>query len=105
MALEFTKRGQISLENREAHFKNDSPTNPEKWDSLKKMLFNSFGKPTAISFSMINETFNPIKDTWSGMTLRTSREQFMNFCWDNYIQCIEDHNSGVYIVRTGLPKY
>lgn len=105
MALEFTKNGSISLENRLAYFQADYPVDPEKWKSLKKQLSDSFLNPTAISFEFINKTFNPIKDGCSGMTLRTSREQFLLFCMDKYIHCIEDHQNGVYIVKTGLPKF
>lgn len=101
MALEFTENCNISLEGRDVYFNNDSPVNEKEWVELKKQLKLAY-LPTAISFDFINQTFNTIKDRWSGMTLRTSREQFLIHCMLNNIQCIEDREKGVYVVKRFL---
>lgn len=102
MALEFTKNGQISLENRLSHFENGVPTDSKRFEALKVMLRGSFMNPTAISFEMVNATFSPVKDGMSGMVLRTSREQFLQYCHENFIYCREDVDNGVYVVKQGL---
>lgn len=99
MAIEFTKDGLISLENREAVFKGGKPVNQPHWDFIKQipeMVKN--GRTYEISEKIINETWNPIIDPLTNITLRSPEEQFLIFCERNMVQATKNH-LGVYELK------
>lgn len=83
MALEFTDNGLISLENREAHFEKGSPTNPEMWGMFKNIPEEAKYGDVEVTVDSIQECFSRVKDSWSGMTLRSPMDQFKVFCEAN----------------------
>lgn len=86
MALEFTEEGLISLENREAIFEGGTPVNMPEWGYMKDLPeIVKDGRTHELSERVINETWNPIIDPYTGMLLRSPVEQFKIFCKRNRI--------------------
>ncbi len=110
MALELTEKGRISLEGREkgigAVFVNGSPTNMPAWENFKNLPKELMrGDKKAITINAIEECFNPIKDPLSGLTLRSSTEQFEVFCESNFIKYSFDDEHFGYIVSFDFKSY
>jgi hypothetical protein len=100
MAVEFTKDGKISLENRSSYFDKGAPTNSDEWISFKKQIDDLYYNDVmAISSQQVNDVFNSIKDTLSGMTLRTPHDQFEQFCKSNNVRIRNDFNGMTYHVK------
>lgn len=79
MALEKTELGNTAVNDRLCHFKNGNPVNMPQWEFFKKIP-HLLIKPYAVSEDLINETWNPILDSMSGMVLNTSIDRFKVWC-------------------------
>ena len=99
MALEFLDNGLISLENREAHFEKGNPTDPEKWGMFKYIPEDAKKGDIEVTIYSINECFSKVKDSWSGMTLRSSMDQFKVFCESNDLIFRERMDAPSVIIR------
>lgn len=99
MALEYLDNGLISLENRDAYFENGIPINPEKWEIFKHLPEKAKREDIEVTIDSINECFSRVKDRWSGMTLRSSMDQFKVFCKINNLIFRERTDAPSVIIR------
>jgi hypothetical protein len=84
------------------HFESGEPIKDvDKYIQLKKMIDprNYTGIPTHISFEMINQIFSSVKDSFSGITISTSSDQFKLFCQRIGAKVIENHEVGGFVVK------
>jgi hypothetical protein len=78
MALEFTKDGKISLNNRLAIPENgEFIKDVKRWDFIKRCVHSSMKWEITIDF--IDETFSAIKDPITGFTYSSPCDQFEKF--------------------------
>jgi len=83
MALKYLKNGIASIENRLAHFEKVNPTDAEKWGMFKQIPQEAKYADIEVTIDSINDCFSSIKDSMSGITIRSSMEQFKVFCQQN----------------------
>lgn len=100
-----------NISNRIAFFdsKNGNPVNEPYWSSLFKGLRNriwsDIGNPISeISRSVVQDTFNGIRDPFTGTLIVSSLQQFENYCNCNGIK-YEINEQGNYFIQKDWDKF
>ena len=102
MAIEYTKDGLISTENRVVHFEKGNPTDPNMWGMFKHIPEDAKYRDVEVTIESINRAFSRVKDSMSMMTLRSPMDQFKVFCESNDLIFMEKHNIPSVIIRHKL---
>ena len=99
MAIEYFENENTYIGNRDVYFEKGNPVDPDKWEMFKRIPEEASFGDVEVTIDSINECFSRVKDSWTGITLKTSMDQFRVFCESNDLVFRERTETPSVIIR------